>query len=106
MKKFLLMSFMAAILAFGIQNSANATGIFYTNATYPVTATGSKVPDLNGLKKGTASTKNILFFVEVGDASINKAAKKAGIQKICYVDMKEKSIFFFYRKLTVNVYGE
>ena len=33
-------------------------------------------------------------------------AKKAGITKISYIDVHEKSIFIFFRKLTVNVYGE
>lgn len=41
----------------------NAMGLFYTDATYPVIATGSKVEYLSTLKKGTASTNNILFSV-------------------------------------------
>ncbi len=106
MKKFLLAGLMAFILSFTAQNSACAMGLFYTNATYPVTATGTKVPDLSGLKKGSASTTNVLFVVEVGDASIDEAAKKAGIKKISYIDMNEKSVFIFWRQLTINVYGE
>ena len=106
MKKFLLAGLMATILAFATQCSANAMGLFYTNATYPVTATGTTTPDLSNLKKGSASTTNVLFCVEVGDASIDEAAKKAGIKKISYVDMNEKTVFIFWRQLTINVYGE
>ena len=93
-------------MAFSIQGNANAMGLFYTDATYPVTATGTNVPDLSTLKKGSASTTNVLFIVEVGDASIDEAAKKAGIKKIAYVDMNEKTVFIFWRQLTINVYGE
>lgn len=52
----------------------------------------------------------ILLFLfscfQSASASINRAAKKAGITKISYIDVHEKSIFIFFRKLTVNVYGE
>ena len=63
------------------QLNANATGVFYTNATYPVTATGSKVENLHNLKKGEASTTNILYLVETGDASTDTAVKNGGIKK-------------------------
>jgi len=85
---------------------ANAMGLFYTDATYPVTATGVKVQDLSTLKKGTASTNNILYIVEVGDASIDTAAKNGGIKKISHIDIQEKSVFIFWRGVKVTVYGE
>ena len=86
--------------------NAYAFGLFYTNATYPVTATGAKVEDLTKLKKGSSSTNNILFCVEFGNASIDEAVKNAGITKVSYMDINEKSVFIFWRKVTVNVYGE
>lgn len=86
--------------------NANAMGLFYTNSSYPITATGSEVQDLSTLKKGSSSAKNILFCVEIGDASIDKATKNAGITKISYIDVHQKSIFIFWAKTTVNVYGE
>lgn len=85
---------------------ANAMGLFYTDATYPVTATGVKTEDLAAMKKGTASTTNILFLVEVGDASIDTAAKNGGISKISHIDIQEKSVFIFWRGVKVTVYGE
>ena len=105
MKKFLMTALVALVMAFST-GSANAMGLFYTNATYPVTATGSKVADLSTLKKGSSWTTNVIFVVEVGDASIDEAASEAGIKKITYVDMNEKSVFIFWRQLTINVYGE
>ena len=99
--------FATLVLLFGLTGiQANAMGLFYTNATYPVTATGTKVQDLSKLKKGESSTTNVLFVVEVGDASINTAAKNAGITKISHVDIQEKSIFIFWRGVKVTVYGE
>lgn len=93
-----------ALMFTGIQ--VNAMGLFYTNTTYPVTATGSKVQDLSTLKKGISSAKNILFLVETGDASIDKAAKNGNIKKISYIDIHEKSVFIFWRDIKVIVYGE
>lgn len=81
-------------------------GLFYTNATYPLTATGCEVNNLNTLKKGSASSNNILFLVEVGDASIDTATKNANIKKISHIDIQEKSVFIFWRGVTVTVYGK
>lgn len=86
--------------------NAQAIGLFYTNATYPITATGATVKDLSKLKKGSASANSILFCVEFGDASIDKAAKNAGITKITHIDVHQKSIFIFWSRTTINVYGE
>lgn len=85
---------------------ANALGLFYTDATYPVTATGNAVKDLSTLKKGSASTNNILWFVEIGDASIDTAAKNGDIKKISHIDIQDRSVFIFWRGVTVTVYGE
>lgn len=102
MKKYLLL-ILIFLLSF---NDANAMGLFYTNATYPLTATGAKVDNLDELKKGTSSSNNILFLIEIGDAGIDTAAKKGNIKKISYVDVHEKNIFIFWRKVLVTVYGE
>ena len=95
------------VLLFALTGTqTNAMGLFYTNTTYPVTATGTKVQDLSKLKKGEASTTNILYIVEIGDASIDTAAKNAGITKISHIDIQEKSVFIFWRGMKVTVYGE
>ncbi len=101
--KLLLLS---CIIFFGSQTKSEAMGLFYTNSSYPVTATGQEVKDFSTLKKGSASSTNVLFLVEVGDAGTDRAAKNGGITKISYIDVNEKSVFIFWRKITVSVYGE
>ena len=88
------------------QTQSNATGIFYTNATYPVTATGLEIKDFSKLKEAQVSTTTILYLFERGNAGIDKAIQEAGITKISHIDAHEKSIFIFWRKLTIKVYGE
>lgn len=106
MKKFLIIAaFMGFLLAQTTQ-MAQARGLFYTNTEYPVSATGVSVKDLKNMKKGESSSLNILGVVEYGDAGIQTAAVSKGIKKIYFVDMHEKAIFIFYRKLTTKVYGE
>ncbi|MBE7706220.1 MAG: TRL-like protein family [Cyanobacteria bacterium SIG30] len=86
--------------------NADAMGVFYTDATYPITATGTKVQDLTNLRKGQSSATSFLFLIETGDAGIDTAARNGGITKISYIDVNEVSVLFFFRKLTVTVYGE
>lgn len=85
-------------------------GGIYTNTKIPIDVakaeTGETDVDLKNLKSGESVSRNILYLVEVGDASIEEAARKGGIKKIAYVDMNEKTVFIFWRQLTVNVYGE
>ncbi len=49
---------------------------------------------------------NIFSLIELGDAGIDTAAKNADIKKISYIDVNERMVFIFWRKVTVNVYGE
>ena len=106
MKKFITTMALLALTAMFSQSMANATALFYTDATYPVTATGVKVENLHNLKKGTASSSNVLYLIETGDAGIEQAAKNGNIKKITYIDVNEKTVFIFWRKITVTVYGE
>lgn len=105
MKKILCGTFLFFGLILSTLNSANAMGLFYTDSSYPVTATGTKV-DLTKLKSGKSESINVLFFVEVGDAGIEKAAKAGGISKISFIDINETTVFIFFRKITTTVYGE
>jgi hypothetical protein len=85
----------------------NALGLFYTNVDYPITATGaSNGQSPSSLKKGTGQSMNILGLVETGDAGIREAASNGGVKKIHFIDVNEKSVFFFFRKITTTVYGE
>ena len=80
MKKILLTTLFCLIICFTVQPKANAMGIFYTDATYPITATGAKVQDLSNLRRGQASATSVLFLVETGDAGIDTAARKGCIK--------------------------
>ena len=105
MKKVLFLLLFSTLFLFN-QLKSEAMGLFYSDVTYPVTATGVSTADFQSLKKGTAISKNVLFCVEWGNAGIDEAAKNGGIKQISYIDINEKTIFIFWRKVTVTVYGE
>ena len=73
-------------------------GSLYTDMQSGETATSNTV--------GTAEAVNFFGVLVMGDASINAAAKKAGIKKISHVDSKKSSILGLYGKYTIFVYGE
>jgi len=97
------------LVVFGLSVSVpvQAMGLLYTNTHYPLLATGATAKEgVAKLKVGQAKTMNYLFLVEKGDASIERIVKEQGIKKIHFVDVQEQSIFIFFRKMTVTVYGE
>lgn len=94
------------LVVFSFATPVNAMGIFYTNATYPVLATGASAEKLKVYKKGESFSQNYLFLIEKGDAGIRRAALNGGITKIHFIDVHEKNIFIFYKEVTTIVYGE
>lgn len=105
MKKKFFKKIFLLIFLLQVYNVVNAMGLFYTNSSYPVTATGAKI-DLAKLKFGSSDSINVLWCVEVGDAGIEKAMKNGGINKISFIDINEKTFFIFFKKITTIVYGE
>ena len=91
-------------------------GGIYTNSVIPLCATKYKDSednfvnvsnvDLSRLKVGKSYKTNILKLVEIGDAGIGAAAKNGHIKKISYIDVREKTVFIFFKKITTTVYGE
>lgn len=77
-------------------------GLLYTDVQHGEAVTSNTV----GQKVGTAEATNILGLVSLGDASINEAAKKAGIKKISHVDCKKTNLLGIFSKYTIYVYGE
>ena len=77
-------------------------GALYTDMQSGETATSNTV----GNKVGTAEATNLLGLLVMGDASINAAAKKAGIKKISHVDSQKTSLLGLCSKYTIFVYGE
>lgn len=79
-----------------------ATGFLFTDVKYPMAVT-----DNSGASKvGTAELSSILGIVATGDASIDKAAKEAGISEIHHVDVQAKNILGIYATYKIYVYGE
>ncbi|MCB0563001.1 MAG: TRL-like family protein [Phaeodactylibacter sp.] len=78
------------------------TGFIYTDLKAPITATSNPVAS----KVGTAEATSILGIVATGDASIEAAAKKAGITRISHIDYEANSVLGVFAKFTVYVYGE
>jgi len=77
-------------------------GLIYTDLKTAGTATSNPVAS----KVGTGQASSILGLVATGDASIESAARKAGITRISHVDYEVKNIIGIYATFTVYVYGE
>ena len=120
MKKFLLLLALAII---GVQ-SAYATSasyyfdqaVIYSGSSFPVDVAkdvDGDMPKIEDLKCGEASTNNILGLVEIGDRSIQAAAKHGGITRIHYVDTKINKVYIpllfipiYVKQTKTLVYGE
>lgn len=57
-------------------------------------------------KVGESKQVNVLGLVAAGDASIEKAAKAAGITKITHVDQKNIGVLGLFVKTKTIVYGD
>lgn len=74
----------------------------YVDVKGPLAVTGNT----GSSKVGTAECRGILGLVTTGDASIETAAKSAGIKKIHHVDYESNSILGIVSNYKVVVYGE
>lgn len=78
------------------------SGGMYTKVTAPMAVTSN-----SGYSKvGTAECISILGIVATGDASVQTAAKSAGITKIHHVDEESTCILGIFAKYKIYVYGE
>lgn len=103
MKKVFLVSVLASSLVlFSSCGAVGLVGAIYTGVTTPVAVTSNEV----GNKVGTSSGISILGLVAVGQGSIDRAAKQAGITKISHVDVKTTSVLGIYSQSKYFVYGE
>lgn len=71
--------------------------------TLPVTATSNEVGSKVGMSKATGFL-NVLWFDQ--DASVQKAAKQAGITKISTVDLKQTDLLGIIQTFECIVTGE
>ena len=102
MKKLFGIFILASLLSSCAYVAAPATGVLYTDVKAPLAVTSNS----GSSKVGTGEVTSILGIVATGDASIESAAKSAGITKIHHVDYEAMSILGLYAKYTVVVYGE
>lgn len=82
--------------------SAPLMGGLYADLKAPVAVTSNS----GSSKVGTAQATSILGLVATGDASVETAAKSAGITKIHHVDQHVTNILGVYATYTISVYGE
>ena len=82
--------------------AAPVMGGLYTDVKGPHMATSNPVAS----KVGTGQASSILGIVATGDASIQSAARSAGITRISHIDYQSKNILGIYATYTVYVYGE
>lgn len=107
MKKFrnlILMGTVAILFSscFAMSRRAPLTGFLYTSTKSP----GFVTSNAGATKVGTAEAMSILGLVATGDASIDAAAKAAGISKIHHVDEECTAILGIIAKYKIHVYGE
>ncbi len=102
--KLLVMAGIATVLlsSCGAFAGAPVYGGLYMEVEAPFTATDNTV----GNKVGTGKATSYLGLIAMGDASINTAAKKAGITKISHVDYVSKNILGIVATWEIYVYGE
>ena len=91
----------AALLSVGCAKSPLVGGI-YTDVKDGLAVTGNA----GSSKVGTAEVKGYVGLVALGDASIQTAAREAGITRIHHVDYQTKSYVGVYTIYTIIVYGD
>ena len=102
MKKLLAGMFAcAALLSVGCAKAPVVGGIF-TDVKDGLAVTGNA----GSSKVGTAEVKGYVGLVALGDASIQTAAREAGITRIHHVDYQTKSYVGVYTIYTIIVYGD
>ncbi|MCK9450733.1 MAG: TRL-like family protein [Bacteroidales bacterium] len=101
-KNFMFVAAISLLLSSCAVSKSPLTGFLYMDVKAPLTATGNS----GSSKVGSASAKSILGIVATGDASIDAAAKSAGITKIHHVDEQSTSILGIIATYKVYVYGE
>ena len=78
------------------------TGFVYTGVKTPIAVTSNS----NSTKVGISKATSILGWFAIGDASIEAAAKSAGITKIHHVDAQSTSVLSIFASYEIFVYGE
>lgn len=99
------LAFAALVSMTGCAMVASPTfGTIYTGVKYP----GAHTPQgaVPGPKTGIAEAQNILGIVATGDASVQAAARSAGITRIATVEHEATAILGIWAKFTTKVTGD
>jgi hypothetical protein len=80
---------------------APVTGLIYQDVQEGESVSSNDL----GAKRGEACATSILGWVATGDASVQTAAKAAGITKISHVDSTASDILLVYAEYCTVVYG-
>ncbi len=105
MKKLLTAIAITAAVALTGCATSTPVGSLYTQVKLPVAVTQFQATSTK-LKVGKAECKSILGMVATGDASIDTAAKNAGITVIHHVDWEAENILGIIGTYRCVVYGE
>jgi hypothetical protein len=101
----------------GVKVSLDAGGL-YAGTKFPQSVAtdinSSENPvDIYKLKRGESASRNILRLIEIGDASINTAARNGRIKKVHYVDTQVSKVYIpilflpiYAKEIKTIVYGE
>jgi hypothetical protein len=95
--------FLALVLLLFTAAGANAEflgGFIYNGATTP----GGGYTAAIASKQGTATCRNILYIVGVGDCSVRTAMKNGGIRSLAGYDVHRENIIGF-QTITVRAWG-
>jgi len=101
MKKILVFVLLAGVLLVNASLAA-PFGLLYTDVKEPVAA--SSLPTYSKTAEG--GNFSILGLFAIGDSSVEKIAKNAGITKIKHIDKHTVSILSIYITETFTIYGE
>jgi len=100
-KTAILLSLVAFMSSCAIVKSP-LSGALYSDVKAPVAVTSNA----HSTKVGSSEATSILGLVAQGDASIDAAAKSAGITKIHHVDEQSTNLLGIFATYKIFVYGE
>lgn len=98
---------MLAVLVVALTGCVSPSGAPVLGAVYTSVHGPGAIGDMSvGFSKVGQSKATGIILVATGDASINTAAKLAGITRINHVDVSYMSILGVYAETITTVYGE
>lgn len=79
--------------------------IFFNSTSAPL-STEFSATQVKNLRRGTASTSNVLGLFAFGDCSIKEAAEEGELTTVEFADYSNFNILGIFQRTTVTVYGK